>query len=113
MIAFGAGVAVGANWEELRKKIGPLLGTLGLKVSDLGDFLSATNRDGFDVPRPARSAKKPRTKKTPAAKKKANVKIPNGIHSGVSSVSKGKPAAVRRNGHRPPMAVPTEALSSA
>ncbi len=63
MIAFGAGVAVGANWKELRKKIGPVLGKLGLKISDLGDFLSAANWDGFEMPKPVQPAKKPRAKK--------------------------------------------------
>jgi hypothetical protein len=40
LIAFGAGVAVGANWPKLRKKVGPLLEKLGFQLADLGDFLS-------------------------------------------------------------------------
>jgi len=47
LIAFGAGVAVGANWGKLRKKIGPLLEKLGLQMADLGDFLSAAGMEDF------------------------------------------------------------------
>ncbi len=108
MIAFGAGVAVGANWKELRKKIGPALGKLGVKISDLGDLLSAANWDGFQMPNHVQPAKKPSAKKAKVPKKKANAKIQNGSHPRVSSVSKPKPAAVRRNGHRPSVPVATE-----
>ena len=47
VIAFAAGVAVGANWGKLRKKIGPMLEKLGLQVADLGDFLSASGMEDF------------------------------------------------------------------
>ena len=47
LIAFGAGVAVGANWGKLRKKIGPILEKLGLQMADLGDFLSASDLEEF------------------------------------------------------------------
>ena len=51
LIAFGAGVAVGANWKKLRKEIGPVLEKLGMKMADLGEFLSAAGMEEF-VPKP-------------------------------------------------------------
>jgi hypothetical protein len=68
LIAFGAGVAVGANWKELRKHLGPLLEKLGLKIADLGDFLSAADLAEFGVIR--KDTKKPAAKKPSRASKK-------------------------------------------
>ncbi len=45
LIAFGAGVAVGANWPKIRRKIGPLLEKFGLQMADLGDFFATAGED--------------------------------------------------------------------
>ncbi len=66
ILAFGAGVAVGANWKKLGKKAAPLLEQLGLKMSDLADFLAEVPEDAKDEPKPA---KVPRTR---ASKKKTS-----------------------------------------
>jgi hypothetical protein len=69
LIAFGAGVAVGANWPKIRKKIGPLVESLGLKLADLGDVLSASGLDEF-VPQAQAGATGSRT----TARRKASAK---------------------------------------
>ena len=85
LIAFGAGVAVGANWPKLRKKIGPLLEKLGLQMADLGDFLSATGMEEFSAEAmAAEAAEVPR----PRARRKARV-------------APSTPVASRRNGSQP------------
>ncbi len=67
LIAFGAGVAVGANWKKLRRKLGPLLEKCGLQMADLGDFLSAASEEDFPFDTEATAAKpagrRPRRKK--------------------------------------------------
>jgi hypothetical protein len=54
ILAFGAGVAVGANWKKLGKKAAPLLEQLGLKMSDLADFLAEVTEDAKAEPKPAK-----------------------------------------------------------
>lgn len=110
LIAFGAGVAVGANWPKLRKKIGPLLEKLGLQMADLGDFLSATGMEEFsaeamaaeaaEVPRPrARRAKAKVASGTPTASRR------NGSPTPFTSV---RPAPKRKASRRKPVVVHEE-----
>jgi len=72
LIAFGAGVAVGANWPKLRKKIGPLLEKLGLQMADLGDFLSASGMEESAAKTMETKARRPRARQAKAAKTKAS-----------------------------------------
>ena len=57
LIAFGAGVAVGVNWKKLGKEAAPLLEKLGIKMSDLADFL-ATVTEEQTKSKPSRSRPK-------------------------------------------------------
>ena len=103
LIAFGAGVAVGANWSKVRKKIGPLLEKLGLQIADLGDFLSANGMEDF-MPEAMKMAKKaPRARRRPAAKATEASEeffrpMPrrNGRHADVSAVRPSTKRKVRR-----------------
>jgi hypothetical protein len=85
LIAFGAGVAVGANWGKLRKKIGPLLEKLGLQMADLGDFLSASGLEEFAPEVMEAEVKSPRPR---ARRNKAKVPATDAF----------MPQASRRNG---------------
>ena len=80
LIAFGAGVAVGANWGKLRKKIGPVVEKLGLRMADLGDFLSADGMEEFfaESMNTEKKASRPRVRKTKAkTAKNRPVEFPN------------------------------------
>ena len=92
LVAFGAGVAVGANWGKLRKKIGPLLEQLGLQMADLGDFLSAAGMDDI-IPEAmeAEPARRPRARRNAKAKADAFAS-PTARRNGS-----------RRNGHSVPL----------
>lgn len=104
LIAFGAGVAVGANWPKLRKKIGPLLEKLGLQMADLGDFLSASGMDEFaaEAMQEEPKARRPRARKTKAAAQAGDTFVPppsrrNGKHAEFTTVrSSPKRKAARR-----------------
>jgi hypothetical protein len=108
LIAFGAGVAVGANWPKLRKKIGPLLEKLGLQMADLGDFLSASGMEEFasDTMQEEPKARRPRARKTKTAQT-ADTFIPptsrrNGKHAEFSTV---RPSPKRKAARRKPVIV--------
>jgi hypothetical protein len=92
MAAFGAGVAVGANWKELRKKIGPVLEKLGLKIADLGDFLSSAKWEGFTAPPPSRPVRKAKAKKTSRKKAPQAKALRNGSHSAAPRLPRRKTA---------------------
>ena len=64
LVAFGAGVAVGANWPKLRKQVGPLLEKLGLQMADLGDFLSAVTEEEVTVKATAPKAKRAKARRS-------------------------------------------------
>jgi hypothetical protein len=70
LIAFAAGVAVGANWKKLRKKLGPVVEKCGLQMADLGDFLSSMDEEEFmsGMGAPKATAPRARRKKTSATK---------------------------------------------
>jgi len=83
LIAFGAGVAVGVNWKKLGKEAAPLLEKLGLKMSDLADFLATVTEDETT------SKPKPKSPRSRSRKSKAPIKttVPvmahrngNGVH---------------------------------
>jgi hypothetical protein len=111
LIAFGAGVAVGANWPKLRKKIGPLLEKLGLQMADLGDFLSASGMEEF-VPEAMTAetkARRPRARRSNKAKATptGDAFVPpatrrNGKHAGPSTV---RPSPKRKASRRKPVIV--------
>ena len=87
ILAFGAGVAVGANWKKLGKKAAPFLEQLGLKMSDLADFLAEVTEDAKDEPK---QAKVPRAR---TSKKKASSSQENGAVFASAPYRNGK------NGH--------------
>jgi hypothetical protein len=87
LIAFGAGVAVGANWKKLRKKLGPLLEKCGLQMADLGDFLSAASEDDF-VSEAATAASKAEGSRP--RRKKAATKAPGDMFASKASRRKNK-----------------------
>src|SRR5471032_2582429 len=91
ILAFGAGVAVGANWKKLGKKAAPLLEQLGLKMSDLADFLAEVTEDAKPEPKPA---KVPRAR---SSKKKSPSSEENGTPFATASHRNGK------NGHVAPI----------
>ena len=106
LIAFGAGVAVGANWGKVRKKIGPLLEKLGLQMADLGDLLSAAGVEEFasetmpaetkaQRPRPSRR-RQAKTAPTDEAFVPPNSRR-NGKHAGTSTV---RPSPKRKASRR-------------
>jgi hypothetical protein len=70
LVAFGAGVAVGANLPKLRKQVGPLLEKLGLQMADFGDFLSAINGEEAA---PKFKAAAPKAKRTKARRAKPRI----------------------------------------
>ena len=80
LIAFGAGVAVGVNWKKLGKEAAPLLEKLGLKMSDLADFLATVTEEK------ATSQAKPKSSRSRSKKSKAPTKA-------------SSPAMVHRNGN--------------
>ncbi len=110
LIAFGAGVAVGANWGKVRKKIGPLLEKLGLQMADLGDFLSAAGMEDFA----AQAMEAETTPERPRARRKKANKAPAG-EAFTSSASRRKerpvefttvrPAPKRKTSRRKPVTV--------
>lgn len=102
LVAFGAGVAVEANWKELSKKVGPLVEKLGLQVADLGDFLSAAGLEEFaEAPVTSRKNKTASRAKAKASRKEKSIfdetkpylNGRNGHHDGAGPV---KVAAKRR-----------------
>ena len=80
LIAFGAGVAVGVNWKKLGKEAAPVLEKLGLKMSDLADFLATVTEEK------ATAQAKTKTPRSRSKKSKAS-----------ANVSSSVPA--HRNGH--------------
>jgi hypothetical protein len=72
-IAFAAGVAVGANWPQIKKQIGPLLEMAGVKLDDiysqLAEFLAERKERVED-----RMAERHYTKKRPAARQAKTAK---------------------------------------
>jgi len=87
LIAFGAGVAVGANWGKVRKKIGPMLEKLGLQMADLGDFLSANGMEEFVPEAMTAETKTPR----PRARKRSKAKVVKPEAGFAASSSRGTP----------------------
>ena len=87
LIAFGAGVAVGVNWKKLGKEAAPILEKLGIKMSDLADFL-ATVTEEETKPKSSRSKKAKAPTKTSAPVVHRNG---NGAH-----VTSAKPTVKRK-----------------
>lgn len=112
LIAFGAGVAVGANWPKLRKKIGPLLEKLGLQMADLGDFLSASGMEEFatEAMHAETKPRRPRARKAKASPASESFVPPatrrNGKPAGFSAVG---PSPKRKASRRKPVLVREDA----
>lgn len=88
LIAFGVGVAVGANWGKLRKKVGPMLEKFGLRMADFGDALSADGMEDFvaEAMNPEANVKRPRRAKArefAATRRKAPKRKPSRRKSAV------------------------------
>jgi len=97
LIAFGAGVAVGVNWKKLGKEAAPLLEKLGLKMSDLADFLATVNEEKATAqakPKTARSRSKKSKTATQASSPEVAHRNGNGNHV-TSVVSSAKRKTVR------------------
>jgi len=93
LIAFGAGVAVGVNWKKLGKEAAPLLEKLGLKMSDLADFLATVTEEKAAAPAKPKSARS-RSKKTKAPTKASSPVMAhrngNGVHATTVGSAKRK-----------------------
>jgi hypothetical protein len=101
LIAFGAGVAVGVNWKKLGKEAAPLLERLGLKMSDLADFLvTVTQEKATAQAKTARSRSKKSKTPTKAAAPMVH-RNGNGLHATAG------PAAKRKNPRSKPV-IPAE-----
>ena len=97
ILAFGAGVAVGANWKKLGKKAAPLLEQLGLKMSDLADFLAEVTQDAKAEPKQAKAPRARSSKKMTQASAKKETRF--AFHSNRNGKS-GHVAAVRPSAKR-------------
>ncbi len=97
LIAFGAGVAVGVNWKKLGKEAAPLLEKLGLKMSDLADFLATvTEEKATTKSKPRRSRAKKSKAPVPAASPVMAPRNGNGFHAtSVGSAAKRKTSRLR------------------
>ena len=73
LIAFGAGVAVGVNWKKLGKEAAPLLEKLGLKMSDLADFLATVTEEKTAAETKSKAARPRSTKKKAQTEAEAEV----------------------------------------
>jgi hypothetical protein len=111
LIAFGAGVAVGANWPKLRKKIGPLLEKLGLQMADLGDFLSASGME--DLAQEAMGTETKPKAERPRARRRSKAKAatsgafatPSSGRNGHAEFSTVRPSPKRKASRRKPAIV--------
>ena len=90
LIAFGAGVAVGVNWKKLGKEAAPLLEKLGIKMSDLADFLAAVTEDSQTKPKSTRFRSKKAKTASPAFSSLTTHRNGNGSDVGSPKAKKRK-----------------------
>src|SRR5262245_8552177 len=92
ILAFAAGVAVGANWPAIRHALGPLLAAAGTKVDDLYAAMAQAigeQKEAFQDARAERQHRGRRRRAAPAGE--------NELLAGLVSLLKGeeRPAAKR------------------
>jgi hypothetical protein len=97
ILAFAAGVAVGANWPAIRQALGPLLAAAGTKVDDLYAAVAQALGEQKEAFQDARAERQHRARRRPGAPSAESELL-----TGLASLLKGegRPAA-RRARKRP------------
>jgi hypothetical protein len=102
LIAFGAGVAVGANWPEIKKQLGPLAKLAGGKLDEvyasLAEFLAERKERTEDFV----AERRQRQQQAPKSSAAEEAFLAGLAHVMTSAASKPKPAAKRKSGPRQP-----------
>ena len=92
ILAFAAGVAVGANWPTIRQALGPLLAAAGTKVDDLYAAVAQAFGEQKEAVQDARAERRHR-----ARRRRGAPSTENELLTGLASLLKspGRPAAKR------------------
>ena len=106
ILAFAAGVAVGANWPAIRQALGPLLAAAGTKVDDLYAAVAQAIGEQKEAVQDARAERQHR-----ARRRRGAPSAENELLTGLASLlnGPGRPAAKRtrkRPGRRGKAKVP-------
>lgn len=95
IVAFAAGVAVGANWPAIRQALGPLLAAAGDKVDDIYAAVAQAIGEQKEAIQDARAERQRRARRTRRAGGAPSTE--NELLTGLASLLKGpvRPAAKR------------------
>ena len=94
ILAFAAGVAVGANWPQIKRSMGPLMAVAGDKLADIYSAVAEAFGEQKEAFQDARAEQRHRARSKPGAEQE--------LLAGLASLLKGKRQTAAKSARKRP-----------